>query len=491
LTAPVSEPRTTEPDETDGSHARDRVGRRAVHVLVVAGGGAARWFTRSTRAEGADASGLASLIDLHAIQSAGDALLTVALANTLFFSVAVDQARTKVALYLLITMAPFAVIAPIIGPLLDRFRNGRRYALAATLILRAFLAWVMAGAVGSKGGFALYPAAFGALVCSKAYGVSRSAVVPRVLPPNVTLVRGNSRLTLWGVLTATVAAPIGQGLSWATGTPSWTLRLCALVYLAGSVFAFRLPERVDSSEGEVRLRRRPRAAGQPRRADDSQQGEVARSTYRRILPPLRGIGPRMTTMLRASAGLRAFTGFLTLFLAFLIRKHPLGVFVPGADLGIIVACAAIGSVLGTTLGGWLKPRQPEILAIVSLFAASIIGVVTAVWFNLATAALAILVANVSQSLSKLGLDSVIQRDAVEHVRTSAFARSETVLQLSWVLGGFVAILLPSNGSLGLTLGAAVLVVVLLSTMKAVRTRVTPDRGIELLRERRRQVSSDT
>jgi len=148
-------------------------------------------------------------------------------------------------------------------------------------------------------------------------------------------------------------------------------------------------------------------------------------------------------------------------------------------------------VLGTTLGGWLKPRQPEILAIVSLFAASIIGVVTAVWFNLATAALAILIANVSQSLSKLGLDSVIQRDAVEHVRTSAFARSETVLQLSWVLGGFVAILLPSNGSLGLTLGAAVLVVVLLSTMKAVRTRVSPDRGIELLRERRRPVSSDT
>src|SRR5450755_1473671 len=314
---PVSEPRTTRPPEAAD---RESVGRKAVHVLAVVGGSAGRWFQRSTRAEGADASGLARLIDLHAIQSAGDALLTIALANTLFFSVAVDQARSRVAIYLLVTMAPFSLIAPVIGPLLDRFRNGRRYALATTLLLRAFLAWVMAGAVGSKGAFALYPAAFGALVCSKAYGVSRSAVVPRVLPPNVTLVRGNSRLTLWGVLTATVAAPIGQGLSWATGTPSWTLRLCALVYLAGSVFAFRLPERVDSSEGEVRLRRRPRGAGQRSRPGDSQQREVGRSTYRRILPPLRGIGPRMTTMLCASAGLRAFTGFLTLFLAFLIRK---------------------------------------------------------------------------------------------------------------------------------------------------------------------------
>jgi MFS family permease len=458
-----------------------------VHGLVFVAGSAGRWFTRSTRAEGADASGLARLIDLHAIQSAGDALLTVALANTLFFSVAVDQARSRVALYLLITMAPFSVIAPVIGPLLDRFRNGRRYALATTLLLRAFLAWVMAGAVGTKGGFALYPAAFGALVCSKAYGVSRSAVVPRVLPPNVTLVRGNARLTLWGVLTATVAAPIGQGLSWATGGPAWTLRLCALVYLVGIVFAFRLPERVDSSEGEVRLRRRPR----PRPAVDSgADATVPRSTYRRILPPLRGIGPRMTTMLRASAGLRAFNGFMTLFLAFLIRRHPLGVFHPNADLGVIVACAALGSVLGTTLGGWLKPRQPEILAIVSLLSAAGMGVIAAIWFNLGTAALVILVSNISQSLSKLGLDSVIQRDAVEHVRTSAFARSETVLQLSWVIGGFVAILLPSDGSLGLTLGSVVLLIVLVSTVKAVRTRVSPDRGIELLRERRRPAPSD-
>jgi MFS family permease len=484
------------PESVVGANPYGR-GRKTVRAVAGAGGSAGRWFKRSTRAEGADASGLASLIDVHAIHSAGDALLTVALANTLFFSVAVDQARSRVALYLLVTMAPFAVVAPVIGPLLDRFRHGRRYALAATLVLRGFLAWVMADAVGSKGGFELYPAAFGALVCSKAYGVSRSAVVPRVLPPNVTLVRGNARLTLWGVLTATVAAPIGQGLSWATGTPAWTLRLTTLVYFTGCVFAIRLPTRVDSSEGESRLRERPRRAAPARAAPTRHDGQLqprphrVRVLYRRLLPPLRGVGPRMATMLRACAGLRAFTGFLTIFLAFLIRSRPLGVFIPGVDLGIIVAAAALGSVLGITLGAWLKPRQPEILAIVSLGAAAILGVVTAVWFGLLTAALAILVANIAQSLSKLGLDSVIQRDAVEHVRTSAFARSETVLQLSWVSGGFLAIVLPSNGSLGLALGSVVLVTVLLATVRAVRVRMSPDRGIELLRERRRPAPSDT
>lgn len=464
---------------------------------VRAGLSTGRWIQRSTRAEGAGESGFASLIDLQAVQSAGDAMLTVALANTLFFSVPVDQARSRVVVYLLVTMAPFAVVAPIVGPLLDRFRRGRRYALAATLVLRGFLAWVIAGAVGTKTGVELYPAAFGALVCSKAYGVSRSAVVPRVLPPSVSLVRGNARLQLWGVLTATIAAPIAQGLSWATGSPSLSLRITALVYLAGCVFALRLPGRVDSSEGEAPLRRRPtrRSDGGDARdrdvpsyvpGDDGQPSVGGpRRVYRRVLPPLRGIGTRVPTMLRANAALRWFSGFLTLFLAFLIRTRPLGVFSPNVDLGVIVAAAASGSVLGTTIGARLRSRRAEPLAVVSLSSAAVMGVVTAIWFGLATAALAILVAGMSQAIGKLGLDSVIQRDAVEEVRTSAFARSETVLQLSWVLGGFLAIVVPSNGSLGLSLGSVVLVLVLIVTIRSIRTRVSPDRGIELLRERRR------
>ena len=440
---------------------------------------------RSTRAEGAGASGLAHLIDLHSIHSAADALLAVALANTLFFSVDPHEARSRVAVYLLVTMAPFAVVAPVVGPLLDRFRHGRRYALAGSQVIRAFLAWVMAGAVASKGGFELYPAAFGALVCSKAYGVTRSAVVPRVLPPSVSLVRGNARITLWGIIAATVAAPIGQGLSWATGSPSWTLRLAALVYVIGAVFALRLPSRVDSNEGEARLRSRGPEDLQP--ADtETRVLQTPRppktNLFRRILPPLRGIGYRMPMMLRAVSGLRAFSGFLVLFLAFLIREHPLGVFGPNIDLGIIVAGAAGGSVLGTTIGASLKSRRPEPLAVGSLVAAAGIAIATAVWFTLFTATLAILVANLAASIGKLGLDSVIQKDAAEQVRTSAFARSETVLQLSWVLGGFLAIVLPSIGSLGFSLASLVLVAVLGLTIRAIHN--SPARGIEQLRHRR-------
>jgi len=449
---------------------------------------AARWFLRSTRAEGAGPSGLANLIDLQAINAAADALLTVALANTLFFSVDVNQARSRVAIYLIVTMAPFAVIAPVVGPVLDKFRHGRRYALATTHLARAFLAWVIAGAVASKGGFELYPAAFGALICSKAYGVSRSAVVPRVLPPSVTLVRGNARLSMWGIIAAAVAAPIGQGLSWATGSPAWTLRLATLFYLAGIVFAFRLPRRVDSNEGEAPLRRRgaPVEEEPPAEEGETQVLRHARpqqaNLFRRILPPLHGIGARMPTMLRAIAGLRAFSGFLALFLAFIIRTHPLGVFSTTVDLGVIVAAATVGSALGTALGAWIKARAPEPIAIAALSATVAVALAAAVSFGLFTAALALLIASLASSIGKLALDSVIQHDVADDVRTSAFARSETVLQLSWVLGGFIAIILPSNGNLGLALGTFALLAVLALTVHAVRT--SPSRGIARLREQR-------
>src|SRR5215211_932058 len=70
---------------------------------------------------------------VHAASTCGDALVAVALAGTLFFAVPVAAARPRVALYLLLTVAPFAVVAPLLGSLLDGRRGDGRLALAAAL----------------------------------------------------------------------------------------------------------------------------------------------------------------------------------------------------------------------------------------------------------------------------------------------------------------------------------------------------------------------
>src|SRR5690606_27215455 len=139
----------------DAGRATVRAGRATATGTARAGratAGAARSIGRATRrlthANGADRTGLGRLIELTAGHSAGDTLVTVARASTVFCGVPVGEARGPAALYLVITMLPFALLAPFVGPILDRFRSGRRYVMAGTLFGRGLLGVAMAAAVG-------------------------------------------------------------------------------------------------------------------------------------------------------------------------------------------------------------------------------------------------------------------------------------------------------------------------------------------------------
>ncbi len=89
----------------------------------------------------------------------------------------------------------------------------------------------------------------------------------------------------------------------------------------------------------------------------------------------------------------------------------------------------------------------------------------AVFFGAVLVACLAAVAGFAQALAKLSLDALIQRDVPEHVRTSAFARSETLLQVAWVFGGAVGIALPLNGTLGLSVAAAIVAAGWLTTAR--------------------------
>ncbi len=416
--------------------------------------GTGRRIRRATSAEGAGESGLAKLIELHALNSFGDMLITVALASTIFFSVPTGEARGRVALYLLITMAPFAVLAPVIGPLLDRLPNGRRSAMAMSMLARAALAWVMAGVV-TGGGLALYPEALGVLVASKAYGVVRSVVVPRLLPAQLSLVKANSRVTLAGLLTTLVAGGVG-GLLHLIG-PGWPLRGAFVVFVIGTLMAFHLPHQVDSAKGEQRaeLHAEPHGA--------------------RPKGVLRAVGPSVVMALRGVASLRWLVGFLVMFLAFLIRRDPPGGLPGTVALGLVAAAAGLGNALGSVLGSWLRTRGSEVTVTAVLALATAAAGAAALWYGVVTVTVVAGVAGMAASLGKLALDALIQRDVPEAVRTSAFARSETVLQLSWVAGGAVGIALPLSPALGLTVAAAVMTVMLLWTFRSL-LRIGPRRS---------------
>ncbi|MER7490726.1 MFS transporter [Streptomyces sp. NPDC126497] len=433
---------------TGRAGGRLRAFGRALHLPVT---GTARGIRRATHAHGAGESGLGKLIELHGVNGAGDVMITVALASTVFFSVPTDEARGRVALYLAITMAPFTLLAPVIGPLLDRLPHGRRAAMAGAMLARALLALVLSGAVVT-GGLELYPAALGVLVASKAYGVVRSAVVPRLLPPAFSLVKANSRVTLGGLLATGIAAPIGAGLQQIG--PRWPLYGAFVIFVTGTLLSFRLPPTVDSAKGEdVALL-----------AADERHLRVPRGRPGRR-PGLRTVGPAVTHALGANATVRCLTGFLIFFLAFLLREHPMTGQSAAVSLGIVGVAAGTGNALGTAVGAWLRSRAPEFIIVTVVACVLAAAVLAAVFFGAVLVACLAAIAGFAQALAKLSLDALIQRDVPEPVRTSAFARSETLLQMAWVLGGAIGIVMPLVGPLGLAVGAAIVAAGWLTTVR--------------------------
>ena len=388
---------------------------------------------RYREADGQGKTGMHRLIDVHALSCAGDTLVAIGLAGTIFFNVPVGEARSRVALYLLVTMAPFALLAPVVGPVLDRFPHGRRYALATTMLARGFLAYAIADRMDS---FFLYPAAFGILVMSRAYGVARSAVVPRLLPPGLSLVAANARGSLAGIVAAGAIAPVGLAL--AHFGPAWTLRAATVVFVVGMVIALRLPPRADSDPPETV----PRLLTLPGRREA------------RLLTTV-PVWPAVT----AAACFRGLYGFLTLFFAFRTREDDLGV-PPAVALGMVIAALGVGSLVGTVAGTRLTLGRPVLLQFTALAVTALACAGAAVAYGyagaglVATIVLAVIAATGS-GLAKLAVDAVIQQTLPEQTRASAFAHSETVLQLAFVAGGAVG-LIPFAGSWGLAVAAAVL-----------------------------------
>lgn len=411
-----------------------RISGGAGRMIARGGVSAYSGARRFTRSGGAGESGLSRLLELHAFNTAGDAAVAVSLAGTLFFTVPTEQASGQVALFLVLTMLPFAVVAPLIGPFLDRFRRGRRWAIGTTLAVRAFCCWVLAGAVVDESP-AFYFAALGVLVSSKAYGVTRAAAVPRLLPTEFTLVKANARISLTGTAAAAISAPLAVGAA-AIGAP-WSLRYAAVLFVIGTILAILLPERVDSSEGEESVDLGGRRHGI----------SVSRD---------------VVNALRSNAGLRLLTGFLTIYMAFTLREPPDSMGWGGNAtllMALVIGSAGAGNALGIVIGSWARSRRPERVVLAVLVLDVAVLVVTAAFFVWPVAALLGLTAGLCQSLGKLSLDALIQRDVVEEVRTSMVARSETLLQLSWVIGGLIGIGLFTVGvsaSLGMVVTAAIL-----------------------------------
>jgi Major Facilitator Superfamily len=410
------------------------IGRSAITGTNRAAKAVTRKVIRASKAYGAEESGLTALIWNQVLSYGTDAMITVSLAGTVFFGASSSAQRGNVLLYLLITMAPFAVVAPVIGPALDRLQHGRRWTMAGTAIGRGVLALVMAA--HSSDLLVLYPCALGSLVLSKAYGVVRAAAAPRLVPPGMTLTEANARLTIFGLGSTLVLGGFVGIVINVTGSYSLGLIVTAIGFFACAFFGFRLPKQVDS------------AASAPRHPQ-----EPVRPRKQERVPPLsriqswakKGFDPHLVIALQGESVLRLLSGLLTIYLAFYVESTQHGL-KAALELGLVVGAAGAGNFAGTAIGTRLKMAKPEMVIIIATCGAGAVCLVVALSFSPMFAAVGMFVASVANALSKIALDALIQRDVIETLRSSAFARSETFLQLAWVMGAAVAVALPSTSS---------------------------------------------
>ncbi|MCA1833746.1 MAG: MFS transporter [Actinomycetota bacterium] len=359
------------------------------------------------------------LLQVQMAHAAGDALVALALVNSLFFAVPLGEARDKVALYLLLTMAPFALLSPLVGPLLDRFRGSYRIAIIASAFARCVLALLLSTRTERLW---LYPLAFGSLVFSRAHGVSRSAIVPDSLPEGRSNMWGNAWLAVISVVGGTLAAGPGLLINHVL-SEQWTLKLAFVVFALGGIAAF------DLRKPAVTERRREHV-----------------HDFRALL------SPRILAGGVAAASIRAAVGFLVFFLAFVLRAQGRG----AKGLGAAVVAATVGGFVASIATPVLRRvlHESALLVLAPLSAG-----VAALWaigrFDTTSAAIVAGITGTAAGAARLAFDSLLQHQAPEEVRGRTFARYETIFQVFWVGGAALATAIPFSAAYGLRAMAAI------------------------------------
>ncbi len=354
----------------------------------------------------------------HATNVAGDALVALALADTLFFSVPAADARANVVLFLLLTLAPFALVGPLLGMLADRTARSHRAGLSLASLGRVVLTVAL---VRADDGIVTMTLVFALLVLSRTFGISRSSILPTALPDTSDLVEANARLARLGILAGGVILPLGLGLVNVVGSIG-ALVPAVVMYAWSTVAAIGL--KVDlSSESVESMSVTPR-------------GRVV--VNRKVIRYAR----------LGTAIVRLLNGYLLLLLAFVFRDDEAGII----GFGTLLLAAAVGFGISSLVAQFLARRlreAPMVIAALALEAAAsfIAAHVFATW---SAAALA-LFAGLAWGMAKFGHDALLHETAPPARRGRMFTTSETMFQLAWVVGAIIPTLVPFPATLGLVL----------------------------------------
>jgi hypothetical protein len=353
---------------------------------------------RLTRAFGPQP--LAGLARTHAVGTAADACIAVALAGTLFFGVSADAARSRVGWLLLLSLAPFAAAIAFVRRTLTRRERTTAAVLVLTLQARAALAIVLAFA---PLGLVLHAAAFGVLMLGRGYAITKRSLVPALVASPHELVAANARLARIGTVSGALGGAVGAACLHFAGSAAPLFAAAA-----GHALASLLARDLRGVHTVVR-----------------DTGEHVAS---------RAVG-RMRAALFGMAMLRAASGLVAFAVAFSLKED-------GAPAYLVVM-AALALPAGALAGTVVSPRLRAFVGERTLVCLSTIvgALATAAAASIGlrvTAMIALAVLALAASVGRHAFDSLVQCGTDCASRSHVFGRIEAALQLAWVVGALGA-----------------------------------------------------
>lgn len=367
----------------------------------------------------------------HAIDDAADALITLSLIGSLFFSVSLDASRSRILLYLLLTAAPLALVAPVVGPALDRAGVGYRSVITVSQAARAVLAALLSVSLLS---LALYPLVFGILLCRKAYALAKTALLAQLVPERGPLMSASGHLARTGTIAGGVGTALGGALIASVGA-EWLPAGAAVGYALAALVSLTV------HRGGAAMR----VAGAVVRAETPAEVRLA-------------VG--------AVAALRAAAGALTFLVALAIKRG-------GGDAWIFagaLVAAGVGAFAGTLVASRvqrsLTPQRVVLFSVLGPGLVCALGVATVGHLAVIVIAASI---GLGASIAEREMDALYGR-IPELVRGRAISRAELVFQLANVAGAVLAVLLAPGPRLGFA--AVALALVGTGTVYASRVRLS-------------------
>ncbi len=348
---------------------------------------------------------------VQSLFACGEAAFAIALADSLFLSISPDAARSRVLLFLAVSLAPFAIVAPFIGPVIDRIPGGRRITVFIVAVMRCLTVLLMISRLNSVSLFAL---AFVSLVLARTYSVSKTAIVPTLIKNDDELVSANSKL---GLLSGAMgfAAAVPAGLLQLIDARA-TLMMSAVMFGLAGFASLQLPRHVATTPEVI------------------QKLEIEE---------LRGLQIRQIAF--SMMLLRGMIGFLFFHVAFWLRDERAGTAWFGLALGLSSLSIMIGNLVAPLLRRQMSERAMMLFAFLII---GVIGIYAGVVGGITSGILLISVTNGMGSIGRLAFESVVQREAPDANRARTFVRFETLNQLAWVGLGLVAVGLTLPGAVG-------------------------------------------